>query len=85
MNVKLGFEKLKSTYIFFKYYVFRKSTNNLMVYFQFGRCPLYVQRKLYKLKYCCGLLKTNICILQSCEKKMQNEYEKKQLENVKTG
>ena len=24
----------------------RKSTNNVMVYFELGRCPMYIQRKL---------------------------------------
>jgi hypothetical protein len=29
-----------------KIMLLRKSTNNLMVYFEFGRCPMYIQRKV---------------------------------------
>lgn len=55
--------KVEKYKYFLRIMFLRKSTNNLMVYFQFGRCPLFVQRKLHMLKYCCSLLKTNICIL----------------------
>lgn len=56
----------------------RKSTNNVMVYFEFCRYPMYVQRTLSILKYWCSLLTTNNCILQSCYKKLLYEYEKQQ-------
>lgn len=56
----------------------RKSTNNFMVYFEFGRYPMYVQRKLRILKYWCSLLTTNNCILQNCYKELLYKYEKQQ-------
>lgn len=56
----------------------RKSTNNVMVYFELGRCPMYIQRKLRILKYWCSLLKTDNCILQACYKQLFCEYEKQQ-------
>lgn len=49
-----------------------------MVYFEFGRYPMYVQRKLRILKYWCSLLTTNNCILQNCYKELLYKYEKQQ-------
>ena len=51
---------------------------NVMVYFEFVRCPMYIQRKLRILKYWCSLLKTDNCILQACYKQLLCEYEKQQ-------
>ena len=49
-----------------------------MVYFELGRCPMYIQRKLRIFKYWCSLLKTDNCILQACYKQLFCEYEKQQ-------
>ena len=79
----LGFHK--ATHVenvlveFFKRIMFlRKSTNNVMVYFELRKCPMYIQRKLQFLKYWCSLLKTDNCILQAFYKQLFCEYEKQQ-------
>ena len=74
---------------FFKRIMFlRKSTNNVMVYFELGRCPMYIQRKLRILKYWCSLLKTDNCILQACYNcfvNMKNSKETVQIGQAKLG
>ncbi|XP_033746730.1 uncharacterized protein LOC117331881 [Pecten maximus] len=48
----------------------RKSTPNMMVYFELGRYPLYITRKLRIFKYWFKLLNTENCILKSCYENM---------------
>ena len=56
----------------------RKSTNNVVVNFELGRCPMSIQRKLWVLKYWCYLLKPDDCILQACYEQLFCEYEKRE-------
>ena len=44
----------------------RKSTCNSLVYFELGRFPLYITRKLRILKYWMKLKNSDNCILRSC-------------------
>ena len=43
----------------------RKSTSNVMLYFELGRCPLLVTRKLRMFRYWCIILKSDNCILKA--------------------
>ena len=44
----------------------KKSTTNDLVYFELGRLPLYISRKLRIIKYLLKLRKSENCILKAC-------------------
>ena len=44
----------------------KKSTTNDLVYFELGRLPLYISRKLRIIKYWLKLRKSENCILKAC-------------------
>lgn len=44
----------------------KKTVNSSMVYFELGRYPLCLRRKMCMIKYWLNLLRTNNCILLSC-------------------
>lgn len=53
----------------------KRSTPNVMIYFELGRTPLSLTRKLRIFKYWCKLTCTNNCILKGCYEYMYNECE----------
>ena len=70
-----GFTKVqilkKYTYSFAnEYWESKKNTCNNLVYFELGRLPLFVSRKLRIFRYWAKLKRTNNCILKACYDEM---------------
>ena len=61
----------------------RRSTPNVMIYYELGRFPMLITRKLRILKYWCKLMQTENCILKSCYEYMYVNVKITQI--VKTG
>ena len=54
----------------------RKTTSHNMLYFEFGRMPLSVQREIRMLKYWCKILRSNNMFLKACYEQQYEDCER---------